>query len=592
MNVSTRRWLFRSLLLLGVGAVALFALALILIAIPLTRRVIIVGLAEWMLGGRLESLAVDLDIQPNLRWIFTLLVILPVGFGLARMVIARRFGSALRGLALAAGTLFVVGLFTWWHTRHFNFDAKGRPVVYLSFRRDGAHKSYSPGVDRVTGRPKFEATLDRVLWLSYLARQPVCELDPARETAWFDGNSGEPNLWYVQTCSNRWQFFNRPHFHQQLRVEVSPITPGVMACWKAEQDRQAHAAECLRRQREAEAKAAAEKQRREEDSRRTAAEAERKQRSQQAAETLKRQTILNRRAREATAQVQELEWLHPASLLTNICPGLNVESFRPNVFDDDVACRRFRFKARVLSVQRDKRIASFEPVTISGIHFVLEATFQPEATGSLRAHREAAIVGTVVGLHFSNGLTNINGIPGQVCLLELGNSTLIYALDVHKPDPAARQTSKTQPSSPPPAQNSTVIVQETSIVSASISAEPEFVAAPNPGDASPVQPSAGLRLQAGIRLLLTPANLFRTHVLSAPRPSGPPVQAIAYRQQMPGFPATASPTPLYSFGRRAGPPSQSLPHAAGCGSYTYPGGQMTCYSPRQSFGASYGSHHR
>ena len=256
-SFSIRRWLLRLLLGAGLAVLVMLALAIIFIAVPLTRRVLIVALAEWMLGGRLESLAVDLDIQPNLRWIFTLLIVLPVGFGLARAVMARRFSSALRGLALAAGTLLLLAIAVWWNTRHFNFDAKGRSVVYLSFRRDGTHKSYSPGTDRVTGRPKYEATVDRIQWLSELARQPVREVAPAGQTNWFDANSGEPNLWFVQLATNRWQFFNRPHFHQQLRIEVSPVTPELMAQWQAEHNRQTAAV----------ARAAAEKEKREEQER-------------------------------------------------------------------------------------------------------------------------------------------------------------------------------------------------------------------------------------------------------------------------------------------------------------------------------------
>ena len=172
-SYSVWRWLLRTLLAVGLAVLLALVLVVILIAIPITRRFLIVVLADWLLGGRLESLAVDLDIQQNLRWIFVLVVVLPVGFGLARMAIARNFNSAARGLAVAVGTLLIVGLVVWWHTRHFNFDSQGRPVLYLSFRRNGACKSYSPGLDRVTGRPKYEATVDRVAWLSELASQPV-----------------------------------------------------------------------------------------------------------------------------------------------------------------------------------------------------------------------------------------------------------------------------------------------------------------------------------------------------------------------------------------------------------------------------------
>ncbi|MEI7940325.1 MAG: cell envelope integrity protein TolA [Verrucomicrobiota bacterium] len=447
--LSIRRWLPRLLLGAGLATLAMLALAVIFIAVPLTRWVLIVALAQWMLGGRLESLAVDLDLQPNLRWIFTLLIVLPVGFGLARAVMARTCSSALRGLALAAGTLLLLAIAVWWNTRHFNFDAKGRPVLYLSFRRDGAHKSYSPGIDRVTGRAKYQATIDRVAWLSDLARQPVRPVDPALETNWFDANSGEPNLWYVEVGTHEWQFFNRPHFHQHLRVEVLPITPEVMARWQAEHERQVAEGEALQRRREAEAKATAERERQrqesaqreheaalaraqqeearrhaEQDAREAAAEVARRQRLQEAAEALRHQAVLERRAREATAKFTDLDWLQPAELIIKICPGLNVESFRAQAFEEDVAGRRFRISGRLSVMQPAAQEASFEAVTIGRLHVVIQATFRSDAFTRVRLDRPITIAGTVATLRFVNGVTNIHGLDGQICLIQLGDAVV------------------------------------------------------------------------------------------------------------------------------------------------------------------------
>lgn len=439
---SPRRWLLRLLLGLGFAALVAMGMAIILIAVPMTRRLIVVGLAQWMLGGRLESLAVDLDIQPNLRWLFTLLVILPVGFGLTRMVTARRFSSAARGLALVAGTLLAVGGLTWWQTRHFNFDAQGRPVVYLSYRREGVHKSYSPGIDRVTGRLKEAVTPARALWLSELVRQPVREVDPAVETNWFDAATGEPNLWYVELGTNRWQFYNRPHFHQQLRIQVSPVTPELMARWQADHDRQVAAAEAVRRQHEAEAKAAAEQKAREERERaekekreeheraeqhrqtdlRIKAEAEaraklevarqereEKQRREQvkkreqdeAAAQAKRlaeehqRQVNERRIREATADPYSLDQWDPAKFVSGVFPNLEAQHSNASLFDDEYAGRRFHFHDRVEKVEGREGTVEFAATAYGKMDLRLAGLFKVGSAGGFKRGHDVDFVGTV-----------------------------------------------------------------------------------------------------------------------------------------------------------------------------------------------------
>ncbi|MGZ4971633.1 MAG: hypothetical protein ACXWDN_02650, partial [Limisphaerales bacterium] len=256
---SLLRILFRVAVAVASAIAVALVLAIVLVAIPLTRNFIISILAGSMLSGHLESLAVDLDIQPNLRRMFTLVVSLPIGFGIMQMIAARSFSKAWRGLAVALGTVLTLAVTVWWHTRHFNFDSNGNPIVYVSFDRDGVRKSYSDGIDRVTGRPKYQITVERVAWLSKLAQQEVREVDPATDRNWFDPNSGEPNFWYVQTCTNQWQFFNRPMFHPQLRVMASPVTPELMGQWSIEHQRLEAIKEAVRRREEVERKAAADR---------------------------------------------------------------------------------------------------------------------------------------------------------------------------------------------------------------------------------------------------------------------------------------------------------------------------------------------
>jgi hypothetical protein len=227
------RWLKRSLTWGGISLLTLVSLLALLLALPLTRGLLLAGLSGALCVGRLEELAVEMDLHPMLKWPLALGLLPAITLGLWWLLRARAVSQVLGALGVVLGILVALQVVLWALTRHFNFDAQGRPVVYLSFRRDGVHKSFHPGVDRVTGRAKQAISPERATWLSELMREPLREVDPAVETNWFDINSGEPNLWYVEVAPQRWQFFNRPLFHPQLQIEAQPITPELLTRWQA-----------------------------------------------------------------------------------------------------------------------------------------------------------------------------------------------------------------------------------------------------------------------------------------------------------------------------------------------------------------------
>ena len=523
-----RRWIVRSLLMAIIATVVVVGLVVILIAVPITRRFIIVAFAEWMLGGRMEDVAVDLDIQPGLRWIFTTLVILPVGFGLARMVIARNFNSAFRGLALAAGTLLLLGVVTWWHTRHFNFDAKGRPVVFLSFRRDGVHKSYSSGIDRVTGRPKYEASLDRVLWLSELAKQPVRDVDPAVEHNWFDANSGEPNLWYAETGTNQCQFYNRPHFHQQLRIEVSPITPELMARWQIEHNRRESEAKAVRIQQDAAAKVLAEEvERSRKDNEQIELEARQRQEAEEAAkreikqrqeielanqkeaeEAAKRESqqrqgielanqietrrIAECRAQESLLPPNALRLFEAPQMLRQVFPDLTADSYTPKVLSQEYLMRRFRFVGKLTQVEKATQKVTCEPIWVGNILYTVEASMTSTTFKDVRVGKNITIAGTLVNFRLANEDCEANGIRGRACKISFGNATVVAPEPVIPPKVASVKVASVKPT----------VAKTTS------SSDPLFVSPSQFSNNDIVTGTIGFTIENGVRLVFAPLRLF------------------------------------------------------------------------------------
>jgi hypothetical protein len=165
---------------------------------------------------------------------------------------------------------------------------------------------------------------------------------------------------------------------------------------------------------------------------------------------------------------------------------VRAESFRQDLFEDNFAGRRFRYTGRITRLLKDKRLALLETVTVGEIHLVIQASLKPEIGDKLRVNREANLAGTVTSITFIPGLTNINGIIGQLCILQLGNTTGSYRETVAQA-PAKKAT------------------QDTS------KGEPLFVPMSNFRENPPLQAAIGFTFENGVRLIFSPLRLLGGH---------------------------------------------------------------------------------
>lgn len=420
--------------------------------------------------------------------------------------------SALAGLAVAYFSLHA------WLSRDHLYDPTGKPTFYWGLTPQGTiHKQSEPGLNPYTQKPLLPASSEYLTLIRTRLREPLKQVDPAAHE-WFDANTGWPMLWYYRSPQGQSEFYARPAIHPLYQVELQPVTVELRRQWEQEQAELKAKATALARQedeqRQAEAvQRAAEQQRlleierarveaerlkaeaaREEKAARAeeqkireqALQAERESQEKAAAETRRRQMILDRRVREAATPVTDLEWLSPVGMLAQICPNLRADSFRQEMFEEDFAGRRFRYNGRVIRLLDNKRLALLETVTAGEIHLMIQVNLQPETGDTLRVNREASLAGTVTAIRFISGVTNINGILGQVCILQLGNTTGSYRETV-----AQAPAKKT--------------MQNTS------KGEPLFVPMSSFRENPPLQGAIGFTFENGVRLIFAPLRLLGGH---------------------------------------------------------------------------------
>jgi len=136
----------------------------------------------------------------------------------------------------------------------------------------------------------------------------------------------------------------------------------------------------------------------------------------------RRQMVLDRRAREATAPATSLAWLEPCEVISRIRPNVNPPIFHSDVFSDGYQFRRFRFVGTTLRFQQSTRQITFAVTTCESAHCQVVATLTPEASFHFAMGGELRLCATVADIKLG-GAAHSNGQWAPLWTIFLCNAT-------------------------------------------------------------------------------------------------------------------------------------------------------------------------
>jgi hypothetical protein len=134
----------------------------------------------------------------------------------------RGFNSRIIGLfvILLAYNLWMYGLT---YNLLFRFS-DGKPMKWAAITNEGIKYYASPGFGP-DGQRLVEVTPETLKKLKSWDK-PLSRVDPDGVT-WFNPNTGQPEIYYVETSSGDYEFFNRWGHHPQTGAELKPVSHDV-----------------------------------------------------------------------------------------------------------------------------------------------------------------------------------------------------------------------------------------------------------------------------------------------------------------------------------------------------------------------------
>lgn len=101
---------------------------------------------------------------------------------------------------------------------------------WVAINDEGCTISDRPGVDPETGSPLVPLTYEIWRKCKFIGKEPMVAVDAAKN-AWFNANTGAPELWYSRDLSGKLEFFKRQGFNPSTGVEVQPVTHELYEEW-------------------------------------------------------------------------------------------------------------------------------------------------------------------------------------------------------------------------------------------------------------------------------------------------------------------------------------------------------------------------
>jgi hypothetical protein len=205
--------------------IAVFVFVLALLAVPFLY--LANGMTIWAAYHFfVSSIADKVGWSEYLIHVLGLALLIPF-FCAVRLVFSRVARRRLGGYSILLLMAIGYNLMLYAATKDSPFRGRQK---WVAINDEGCTVADRAGVDPETGSPLVPLTYKIWRKCKFIGKEPMVAVDAAKN-AWFNANTGAPELWYSRDPSGKLDFFKRQGFNPSTGVEVQPVTHELHEEW-------------------------------------------------------------------------------------------------------------------------------------------------------------------------------------------------------------------------------------------------------------------------------------------------------------------------------------------------------------------------